>query len=72
MKIYEKLLNEKLSANLGYLYENVVAQTLSANKNKLFYYTFMNEASRRYLIYTKDFSKNGDVICLPVYMTQFL
>ena len=36
--IYEKLLNDKLSANLGYLYENAVAQTLAANENKLFYY----------------------------------
>lgn len=44
--IYEKLLNDKLSANLGYLYENVVAQTLAANGNKLFYYTFFNESSR--------------------------
>lgn len=44
--IYEKLLNDKLSANLGYLYENVVAQTLAANGDKLFYYTFFNESSR--------------------------
>ena len=44
--IYEKLLNDKLSANLGYLYENAVAQTLAANGNKLFYYTFPNESSR--------------------------
>ncbi|MBQ7591419.1 MAG: DUF4143 domain-containing protein, partial [Clostridia bacterium] len=44
--IYEKLLNDKLSANLGYLYENAVAQTLAANGNKLFYYTFPNETSR--------------------------
>ena len=44
--IYEKLLNDKLSANLGYLYENAVAQTLAANGNKLFYYTFFNETSR--------------------------
>ena len=44
--IYEKLLNDKLSANLGYLYKNAVAQTLAANGNKLFYYTFPNESSR--------------------------
>ena len=44
--IYEKLLNDKLSANLGYLYENAVAQTLAAGGNKLFYYTFFNESSR--------------------------
>ena len=44
--IYAKLLADKLPANLGYLYENVVAQTLAANGNKLFYYTFPTEASR--------------------------
>lgn len=45
--IYEKLLNDKLSANLGYLYENAVAQILTANGNALFYHTFMNESTRR-------------------------
>ena len=30
--IYEKLLSDKLSANLGYLYENIVAQILTANR----------------------------------------
>lgn len=44
--IYEKLLNDKLSTNLGYLYENAVAQILTANGNELFYHTFMNETSR--------------------------
>lgn len=114
--IYEKLLNDKLSANLGYLYENIVAQTLAANGNALFYHTFMNESTRRnyevdfllarknkicplevkssgykthasldafskkfsdrildkYLIYTKDFAKDEDIFCLPVYLMQFL
>ena len=45
--IYEKLLNDKLSANLGYLYENAVAQILTANGNALFYHAFMNESTRR-------------------------
>lgn len=44
--IYEKLLNDKLSANLGYLYENVIAQILAANGNELFYHTWLNETSR--------------------------
>ena len=38
--IYEHLLNDKLSTKLGYLYENVVAQMLTASGNKLFYYTW--------------------------------
>lgn len=44
--IYEKLLSDKLSINLGYLYENVVAQILAANGNELFYYTMLNETSK--------------------------
>lgn len=44
--IYEKLLNDKLSSNLGYLYENIVAQMLAANGNALFYHTFLNEKTR--------------------------
>ncbi|MBP5359165.1 MAG: ATP-binding protein [Treponema sp.] len=44
--IYEKLLSDKLSVNLGYLYENVVAQILKANGNSLFYYTFLDEKTR--------------------------
>ncbi len=44
--IYEKLLSDKLPANLGYLYENAVAQMLTAGGNELFYYTFPNEATK--------------------------
>lgn len=42
----KKLLSDKLSTNLGYLYENVVAQILTANGNELFYYTMLNEVSK--------------------------
>jgi hypothetical protein len=45
-EIYEKLLSDKLGVNLGYLYENVVAQILAANGNELFYYTMQNEISK--------------------------
>ena len=45
--IYEKLLNDKLPANLGYLYENAVAQMLTAEGNELFYYAFPNETTKR-------------------------
>ena len=44
--IYSKLLSDKLGTNLGYLYENAVAQILAANGNELFYYTMMNEVSK--------------------------
>lgn len=43
--IYQKLLSDKLSANLGYVYENIVAQMLTAAGNKLFYHTWPSETS---------------------------
>ena len=49
--IYEKLLNDKLTTNLGYMYENIVAQVLTAKVNDLFYYTFKDEdTGKRYEI----------------------
>lgn len=38
--IYQKLLSDKLSADLGYVYENVVAQMLRASGNELYYHTW--------------------------------
>lgn len=38
--IYQKLLSDKLSADLGYVYENVVAQMLRAAGNELYYHTW--------------------------------
>ncbi len=37
--IYEKLLNDKLSTNLGYVYENMVAQILKSTGRNLYYHT---------------------------------
>lgn len=48
--IYQKLLNDKLSANLGYVYENLVAQMLAASGNKLFYYTWPKDSTHNYEI----------------------
>ena len=114
--IYEKLLSDKLSANLGYLYENIIAQMLTAKGNELFYYTFANESSRhnyeidfllarknkicpievkssgykthksldrfvekypdrvlwKYILYTKDYWKDKDILYLPMYMAALL
>jgi len=44
--IYMRLLNDKLQANLGYVYENIVAQTLSTHGHKLYYHTFMGGDAR--------------------------
>ena len=38
--IYEKLLFDKLPVNLGYIYENLVAQMLRSSGKKLYYYIF--------------------------------
>lgn len=38
--LYSKLLSDKLPANLGYLYENAVAQTFVANGQDLYYMTW--------------------------------
>ncbi len=114
--IYEKLLSDKLDVDLGYLYENMVAQILYSNGNKLFYYTFPKENSshnyeidflivnknkicpievkssgykthssidafiskfsskigQKYLVYTKDLRKDGELLCIPIYMAMFL
>lgn len=113
--IYSKLLSDKLDVNLGYVYENVVAQMLRSAGNELYYYTFPTASRNNYeidfllsrgnkllpievkssgykthksldafcekfssrikdrvLIYTKDYQKDGAVMCLPVYFTPYL
>jgi len=51
--IYEKLLNDKLRANLGYVYENVIAQMLRAVGKQLFYHTIPTQDGKKY--YEVDF-----------------
>ena len=114
--IYQKLLSDKLSADLGYVYENIVAQVLTATGNKLFYHTWPTESGKhnyevdfllsrgaklwplevkssgykshasldafckkfsarvgeRFLVYTKDYRKDGATTLLPVVMTMML
>lgn len=41
--IYQKLLSDKLAVDLGYVYENAIAQMLKSAGNELFYYTFQEE-----------------------------
>lgn len=43
--VYEKLLADKLPVNLGMVYENVVAQELTAQGHGLFYHTWRKEGS---------------------------
>lgn len=51
--IYDKLLNDKLSTNLGYVYENVIAQMLKATGKNLFYHTIPYAEGKKY--YEVDF-----------------
>jgi uncharacterized protein len=51
--IYNKLLNDKLSTNLGYVYENVIAQMLKAAGKNLFYHTMSYAEGKKY--YEIDF-----------------
>lgn len=44
--IYHKLLSDKLAADLGYVYKNVVSQILKSNGNELYYYTFPTESGK--------------------------
>lgn len=51
--IYDKLLSDKLSTNLGYVYENVIAQMLRAAGRNLFYHTMPYAEGKKY--YEVDF-----------------
>ncbi len=60
--LYQKLMSDKLDANLGYVYENMVAQMLTAAGNRLFYYTFPTETGKHN--YEIDFLlSRGNKIC---------
>ena len=62
--LYERLLSDKLPTNLGYLYENVVAQMLIASGNKLFYHTWPTESGKHN--YEVDFLLSRGTKILPI------
>lgn len=63
--IYKKLLADKLPADLGYVYENVVAQLLQTAGHSLYYYTFkQSEENNKSNFYEIDFLiSRKDKIC---------
>ena len=65
-EIYAKLLSDKLPANLGYLYENLVAQIITASGRELYYSTWEKEGSTHY--YEVDFliSKGSKITAIEV------
>ena len=62
--IYERLLSDKLATNLGYLYENIVAQMLTASGNKLFYHTWPTESGKH--SYEVDFLLTRGTKIVPI------
>ena len=46
-EVYKQILNDELSMNEGMLYENMVAQMLTANGHKLYFYTHYSEEKHR-------------------------
>ena len=69
--IYEKLLSDKLPTNLGYVYENMVAQMLKAAGNELYYHTFLSESKH---VYEVDFllSKGNKLVPIEVKSSGYL
>lgn len=65
-ELYAKLLSDKLPANLGYLYENLMAQIIAASGRELFYHTWEREGSTH--CYEVDFllAKGAKVSAIEV------
>lgn len=59
--IYEKLLSDKLSANLGYVYENIVAQVLTAKGCDCATFRDQNPVSGNFWngVSSSDYSRSG-------------
>ena len=62
--IYSKLLSDKLSADLGYLYENVAAQIIASTNRSIYYHTWEKKGSTHY--YELDFLLQAGAKIMPV------
>ena len=62
--IYNKLLSDKLEANLGYLYENAIAQIIKANNRELYYHTWLEEGKSH--SYEIDFLVSNENKIIPI------
>lgn len=63
-QIYSKLLSDKLDVNLGYLYENVAAQMITASGNGLFYHTWKKNDDSHY--HEIDFIVASNAKIIPI------
>ena len=59
-EIYRKLWADRLGTDLGYVYENAVAQMLKSAGNELFYYTF-KETKQQSDIGTEYITRNYEI-----------
>jgi len=62
--IYSKLLGDKLPADLGYLYENAVAQMITASNRSAYYHTWEKKNSTHY--YEVDFLLRDKTKLVPL------
>lgn len=62
--IYTKLLRDSLPADLGYLYENAVAQVIAASDKSLYYHTWEKANSSHY--YEVDFILASKTKLVPI------
>lgn len=62
--IYRKLLSNKLTANLGFLYENIAAQIIASSGRKLYYHTWRKENSTH--SYEMDFLVISKTKVVPI------
>ena len=62
--IYNKLLSDKLDANLGYLYENFLAQIIKSSGRELFYYYWYDENNKH--SYEVDFLVSNKSKIIPI------
>lgn len=62
--IYSKMLSDKLSADLGYLYENAVAQVIRASGRELYYHMWTPEGKTH--PYEVDFLLRSGAKIIPV------
>lgn len=63
--LYQRLLSDKLAADLGYVYENVVAQMLRSAGHSLYYYTFPADKEKK-KYYEIDFLTTRDNKINPI------
>lgn len=69
--IYEKILADALPANLGYVYENLVAQILETGGDFLFYYTFSKAGTSKLREIDFLLSRGAKIVPLEVKSSDY-